>query len=122
MSRFAHPDHSLFKTFSGDLTIVLRLLGRFKEEWDTSLVQWKQCLRVADAEGLFQIQHRWLSGLRTLGYEGLARRIATLQAELKENPSDLSNIQALEEELEEIQSDLSTEITSLQGLIQHQKE
>jgi|688.fasta_scaffold1036823_1 HPt (histidine-containing phosphotransfer) domain-containing protein len=121
MSRFAQPDHSLFKTFSGDLTIVLRLLNRFKEEWDKTIIQWNQCLNEADAQGIFQIQHRWLSGLRTLGYETMAQRISALQIELQENPSDLTKIHALKEGLEEIQADLTTEITALQGLMQHPK-
>lgn len=121
MSRFAQPDQSLFKTFSGDLTIVLRLLNRFKEEWDKTIIQWNQCLNEADAQGIFQIQHRWLSGLRTLGYDSMAQRISALQVELQENPSDLTKIHALKEGLEEIQTDLTTEITALQGLMQHPK-
>lgn len=122
MSRFAHPDHSLVKAFSGDFSIVLRLLSRFKEEWDTTLIQWKQCVKNADLEGIFHIQHRWLSGLRTLGYERMAQHISILQVELKENHFDPIKFEALKEGLEEIQIDLRTEISALQGLIQHQQD
>ncbi len=121
MSRFAQPHNPLFKSFSGDLTIVLRLLYRFKEEWDKTLPDWHQCLSEANVKGIFHIQHRWLSGLRTLGYDSMAQRISALQVELQENPSDLTKIHALKEGLEEIQADLTTEITALQGLMQHPK-
>lgn len=116
MSRFWSPENSMFRSIGGDKPTMQRLLSKFLDEFQITLMEWEGALEKKDAERLFEIQHRWLSGLRTLGYTELSKRISALQQGLIAAPEDLEDVKNLREELLAVQDEIGFEIKQMEAL------
>jgi len=79
-------------------------------------MEWERAIEKKDAARLFEIQHRWLSGLRTLGYTELSQRISALQQSLIAAPEGLEEVKNLREELLSVQDELGFEIKQMEAL------
>jgi len=116
MSRFWSPENSMFRSIGGDKPTMQRLLSKFLDEFQITLMEWEGAIEKKDAERLFEIQHRWLSGLRTLGYTELSKRISALQQGLIAAPEDLEDVKNLREELLAVQDEIGFEIKQMEAL------
>jgi len=104
-----HSDNPMFRALGGDRASIQRLLGKFLEEFQKNLMEWEMALEQGDSGRLFEIQHRWLSGFRTLGYEELSRKMYAIQQQLLEFPGDLEQVKNLREELVAIREEIGFE-------------
>lgn len=122
MSRFLSPGNSMFRSFAGDASTIHRLLVKFRVEFDSNLRDWETVLKQGDGERLFQIQHRWLSGFRTLGYEEISQKIGQIQKSLLGNlqnsgPTVIPEAEKLRRDLQAVRDDLEAEIEQIEAIL-----
>jgi len=115
MSRFLNPQNSMFIAFSGDVATLHRLLTKFYEELKGSLEVWKVAYAEKNEKQIFEIQHRWLSGLRTLNYEETSKIIAQEQVLLHSGQWPSEATKQIASEIKKVLADLEKEIP-LMGL------
>jgi len=106
----------MFRAIGGDKPTMQRLLSKFLDEFQKTLMEWERAIEKKDAARLFEIQHRWLSGLRTLGYTELSKRISALQQGLIAAPEGLEEVKNLKEELLAVQDEIGFEIKQMEAL------
>lgn len=122
MSRFLSPGNSMFRSFAGDAPTILRLLVKFRVEFDANFRDWEAEIKQGDGERLFQIQHRWLSGFRTLGYEEISQKIGQIQKILHANlpnssPTVFEEAEQLRGDLQAVRADLEAEIEQIEAFL-----
>lgn len=100
----------MLRALAGDVHTLRRMLESFLTGFESSFVEWENALKEGDGNRLFELQHRWLSGFRTLGYEELSQRIAEIQNELRHNPNKLTEVEKVRQDLADFQVDLQHEI------------
>lgn len=112
----------MFRSFAGDASTIHRLLVKFRVEFDSNLRDWETVLKQGDGERLFQIQHRWLSGFRTLGYEEISQKIGQIQKSLLGNlqnsgPTVIPEAEKLRRDLQAVRDDLEAEIEQIEAIL-----
>jgi HPt (histidine-containing phosphotransfer) domain-containing protein len=121
MSRFLDPQNPLNKTLVGDVEIMHRLLTKFAVELKKGLEAWEEAFTERKEKEIFEIQHRWLSGLRTLGYEEISKKIAQEQENITQAQWPSKETDSVRFAVNSTLEDLEKELQSIDRFIKEKR-